>query len=165
MAVTPGVDALGALQTGIAPNRSWTVLNGTARIPLRCHDGSMQHKKSKKEYDSATRTSVTKEMAKPRTTKSARIAELNLDPSRIREQPSITVPGVVEEIIAFPGPGQQEQAQIAIEEADRHYRNLRIDNVLTDENGDEVSLKKGARVEVIVRAEPGNVKYGKPILD
>jgi hypothetical protein len=118
----------------------------------------MLHKKSKKEYGNATLTSVTKEMAKPRTAKSARIAELNLDTSRIREQPSITVPGVVEEIIALPGPGQQEKVQIAIEEADRRYRSLRFDNVLTDENGDEVSLKKGAHVEVIVRAEPGNVK-------
>jgi hypothetical protein len=125
----------------------------------------MLHKKSKKEYGSATLTSVTKEMAKPRTAKSARIAELNLDTSRIREQPSLTVPGVVEEIIAPPGPGQQEKAQIATEEADRRYRSLRFDNVLTDENGDEVSLKKGAHVELIVRAEPGNVKSGKPMLD
>jgi hypothetical protein len=125
----------------------------------------MLHKKSKKEHGNAILTSITKEMAKPRTAKSARIAELNLDTSRIREQPSITVPGVVEEIIAFPGPGQQEKAQIAIEGADQHYRNLRIDNALTDENGDDVSLKKGAHVEVTVKAEPGNAKYGKPILD
>ena len=121
----------------------------------------MLHKKTKKERGNATLTSVTKEMAKPRTAKSARIAELNLESSRIREQPRITVPGVVEEIIAFPGPGQQEKTQIATEEADRRYRNLRIDNALTDENGDDVSLKKGAHVEVTVRAKPGNVKYGK----
>ena len=75
------------------------------------------------------------------------------------------MPGVVEEMIALPGTGQQEKAQIAIEGADQHYRNLRIDNALTDENGDDVSLKKGAHVEVTVKAEPGNAKYGKPILD
>jgi len=142
-----------------------TVLNGTERLPLRCQNGSMLHKKTKKESGNAILTSVTKEMAKPRTAKSARIAELNLDSSRIRVQPSITVPAVIEEIIAFPGPGQREKAQIAIEEADRHYRNLRIDNTLTDENGDDVSLKKGAHVEITVTAKPGNIKYGKPILD
>ncbi len=125
----------------------------------------MLHKKTKKESGNATLTSVTKEMAKPRTAKSARIAELNLDSSRIRVQPSITVPAVVEELIAFPALGQREKAQIAIEEADRRYRNLRIDNTLTDENGDDVSLKKGAHVEVTVTAKPGNIKYGKPILD
>jgi hypothetical protein len=112
----------------------------------------MLHKKSKKENANATLTSVTKEMAKPRLAKSARIAERNRDTSRIREQPNITVPGLVEKIIGFSGPHPQEKAQIAIKQAGRGYRNLRIDNTLTDENGDDVSLKKGAHVEVTVTA-------------
>lgn len=33
------------------------------------------------------------------------------------------------------------------------YREIRIDNTLTNENGDEVSLKPGARVEVTVEAD------------
>jgi hypothetical protein len=35
---------------------------------------------------------------------------------------------------------------------DVHYRDLRIENTLTDEHGDEVKLKKGAHVEVTVTA-------------
>jgi hypothetical protein len=42
-----------------------------------------------------------------------------------------------------------------VEGADRPHRDLRIENILTDENGDDVRLKKGARVEVTVSAEPG----------
>ena len=34
------------------------------------------------------------------------------------------------------------------------YREIRIDNTLTNENGEEVSLKPGAQVQVIVEAEP-----------
>jgi hypothetical protein len=99
-------------------------------------------------------TNVTNEMARPRMAKSARIAELNLDTSRVSGQPSSIVPGIVEEIIPSLRRGQPEKAQIAIEEADPRYRNLRIENTLTDENGDDVSLKKGAHVKVTVTAEP-----------
>jgi hypothetical protein len=37
---------------------------------------------------------------------------------------------------------------------DRRYRDLRIENVLTDEHGDDVKLKKGAHVEVTVASDP-----------
>jgi hypothetical protein len=36
------------------------------------------------------------------------------------------------------------------------HRDLRIENTLTDENGDYVRLKKGAHVQVTVTAEPKN---------
>ena len=39
-----------------------------------------------------------------------------------------------------------------MEGADHLYREIRIDNTLTNENGDEVSLKRGAHVEVTVEA-------------
>jgi uncharacterized protein YfaS (alpha-2-macroglobulin family) len=44
-------------------------------------------------------------------------------------------------------------SQIAVQGADHLYREIRIDNTLTRENADEVSLKPGAQVEVIVEAE------------
>ena len=113
----------------------------------------MLHKKSNKESDNAIRASVRKEMAKPRTAKSARITELNLDTARISEQPSTTMPGTVDKIIPSPRPSQPEKAQIAVGGADPGYRDLRIENTLTDEHGDDVRLKKGAHVEVIVTAE------------
>jgi hypothetical protein len=52
----------------------------------------MSYNKGKKKLSDSTRASVRKEMAKPRITKSARIAERNLDPARIPDQPSITIP-------------------------------------------------------------------------
>jgi hypothetical protein len=70
--------------------------------------------KAKKELTNATRASVTKEMGKPRMARSAKIAELNLDTTRISEQPSVTMPGTVDKIIPSPGPSQPEKAQIAV---------------------------------------------------
>jgi hypothetical protein len=114
----------------------------------------MLHKTAKKQPGNATRASVEKEMARPRMARSARIAELNLDTARIPEQPSTSMPGIVDKIIPSPRPSQPEKAQIAVEGADHRYRDLRIENTLTDEHGDDVRLKKGAHVAVTVTAEP-----------
>jgi hypothetical protein len=97
-------------------------------------------------------------MAKPRMARSARITELNLDTARAREQPSTTVPGIVDKIIPSPRASQPEKAQIAIFGADRTHRDFRIESTLIDEHGDNVKLKKGTHVEVTVTAEP---KRGK----
>jgi len=112
----------------------------------------MRHKK--KEADYTTSVSVEQEMAKPRMARSARIAELKLNRTRIPEPPSTAMPGTVDRILPSPVPSQPEKAQIAVDGADRGYRDLRIENTLTDEHGDNVKLKKGARVEVAVTAEP-----------
>ncbi|HVB55769.1 MAG TPA: hypothetical protein VNE63_04955 [Candidatus Acidoferrales bacterium] len=114
----------------------------------------MLHKKIKKQLGNATRTSVKEEMAKPRMARSAKIAELNLDTARVPEQPSTIMRGTVNKIIPPTRSSQQEKAQIAVGKADHGYRDLRIENSLTDENGDDVRLKKGAHVEVTVAAEP-----------
>ena len=68
------------------------------------------------------------------------------------ENPSVTLPGTVEKIIPPIHPREKEKAQIAIEGADELYQEIRIENSLTDENGDTVHLKKGAQVEVTVEA-------------
>jgi hypothetical protein len=70
----------------------------------------------------------------------------------VTEKPSATMPGVVEKIIKSPW-GEAEKAQIAIETADHLYREIRIENTLTDENGRKVGLKPGAEVEVTVEAD------------
>jgi hypothetical protein len=114
----------------------------------------MRHKKVKEAADNTTRISVENEMAKPRMARSAQIAELNLDPARIPEQPSTTMSGTVDKIIWSPGPSQPEKAQIAVDGADHGYRDLRIESTLTDEHGDDVKLKKGAHVVVTVTAKP-----------
>jgi hypothetical protein len=113
----------------------------------------MAHRKAKKESGNAVRDSVVKEMAKPRMARSAKLTELNLDTSRIPEEPSVTLPGTVDKIIPSPRSRQAEKAHIAVDGADRLYRYLRIENTLTDENGDDVKLKKGAHVEVTVEAK------------
>src|SRR6202521_2225518 len=113
----------------------------------------MLHMKTRKKTGNALHASVTKEMAKPPMARSARIAELNLDTARIPEQPSVTMAATVDHIIPPSRPSQPEKAQSAVDGADHRYRDLRIDNTLTDEHGDDVKLKKGAHVEVTVKAE------------
>jgi hypothetical protein len=113
----------------------------------------MRPKKSKKTLVDATRASVKKEMAKPRIAKSARIAERKLVTTRIRERPSTTMSGTVDRIIPSPRPSQPEQANIVVDAPDKRYRDLRIENTLTNAHGDDVSLKKGAHVDVILTSK------------
>ena len=68
------------------------------------------------------------------------------------DNPSVTVPGKVEKIIEA-SQGEPEKAQISLEKADDLYREIRIENTLTNEDGDEVRLKEGADVEVTVEAD------------
>jgi hypothetical protein len=137
------------------------VQNGTACFPSLCEPECMLHQKAKKEPNKATRARVEKEMAKPRITKSARIAELKLDTTRNPEPPTATVPGTVAKIVPSPSPSKPERAQITVDGPDRRYRDLRIENALTDEHGDDVKLKKGAHVEVTVAAEPNTSPASK----
>jgi hypothetical protein len=69
------------------------------------------------------------------------------------EKPSTTLPGIVEKIIKSPYPGEPEKAQIVVEGGDDLYKEIRIENTLTDEKGEEVRLKQGAEVEVTVEAD------------
>jgi hypothetical protein len=110
--------------------------------------------KVKKKHGETALASVTKEMAKPRMARSARIAELKLDTTRIPEQPSITMPASVHKIILSRWPNQPEKAQIAVDGADRPHRNLRFENTLTNEHGDDVRLKKGPHAEVTITEDP-----------
>jgi len=114
----------------------------------------MLHKKDIKTSDNGTLSSVEKEMGKPRMARSARIAERNLDTTRTARRPSITMTGTVDKIIPPQPPAQTEGAQIAVEGRGRRHQDLRIENALTDENGDDVKLKKGAHVDVTVAAKP-----------
>ena len=86
--------------------------------------------------------------------RSARIAEQKLISARIPARASVSMPGTVDKIIPSPRPRQPEKAQIAVDGAHRPHRDLRIENTLLDENGDDVKLKKGSHVEVKVTAEP-----------
>jgi len=48
---------------------------------------------------------------------------------------------------------EPEKAQISVDEADELYREIRVENALTDENGERVRLKPGAEVDVILEAD------------
>ena len=104
---------------------------------------------SKRRRDKAIRAKVQKEMAKPRMARSARIAELKSDTSRIPEPSSVTVPGTVKKIIPVTS-NQPEKAQVGIDGAAKSHRDFRIEDVLTDEHGDDVKFKKGSTVDVTV---------------
>ena len=70
------------------------------------------------------------------------------------EKPSVNLTGTVEKIIKPMVPSQPEKAQIAVDGADDLYKEIRVENTLVDENGKEVKLKQGAKVEVTVEADP-----------
>jgi hypothetical protein len=61
--------------------------------------------------------------------------------------------GKVEKIIKPVFSGAPEKAQITIAEGEELYREVRVENVLTDEAGEEVGLKPGADVDVVVEAD------------
>jgi len=59
----------------------------------------------------------------------------------------------VQKVLKPIGPLEPEKAQISVDEADELYREIRVENALTDENGERVRLKPGAEVDVIVEAD------------
>jgi hypothetical protein len=74
------------------------------------------------------------------------------------EKPSVRLPGTVEKIITPFHPSEPEKAQITIEVgATPLYKEIRIENTLTDENGKEVKLKEGAKVKIAIEASPSGV--------
>jgi predicted DNA-binding antitoxin AbrB/MazE fold protein len=61
--------------------------------------------------------------------------------------------GTVNKIIKPIVPSEPEKAQVDIEGADDLYREIRIENILTDEHGEEGRLKEGAHVDVSIEAD------------
>jgi hypothetical protein len=61
--------------------------------------------------------------------------------------------GTVEKVIAPLTPSQPEKAQIEVHGADDLYREIRIENVVTDEKREKASLKPGSEVDVTIEAD------------
>jgi predicted DNA-binding antitoxin AbrB/MazE fold protein len=61
--------------------------------------------------------------------------------------------GTVQRVLKPFLPSELEKVQISVDEAEELYREIRIENVLTDENGEKVQLKPGAEVDVVVEAD------------
>jgi hypothetical protein len=74
--------------------------------------------------------------------------------SETERSPSTTLSGTVEKVIKSPDPSVPDKAQINIEHADPLYAEIRVENTLTNEKGQEVALKQGAQVDVTIEADP-----------
>ena len=73
------------------------------------------------------------------------------------DKPNVTLPGTVEKII--PPVGEEpEKAQIKVDGADELYGEVRIENTLRDSDGKQVSLKKGAEVDITIEADAKDTK-------
>lgn len=68
----------------------------------------------------------------------------------------VTLPGTVEKIIPAIGDRIPEKVEIKIEGADDLFSEVRIENKVTDDEGNQAKLKKGAEVEVTIEADKKN---------
>ena len=62
--------------------------------------------------------------------------------------------GKVERVIKPVHPSEPEKAQNTIEDAGHLYREIRVENVLTDNQGEKARLKPGAKVDVFSKPIP-----------
>ena len=69
------------------------------------------------------------------------------------DQAEATLHGTVERVVKSRYPGE-EKAEITVEGADQLYKEIRIENTLTQKGGQEVHLKAGAEVQVTIKAGP-----------
>lgn len=79
-----------------------------------------------------------------------------MHPAKHRRKTKTRLTGTVERIIKPRFAPAPEKAEIVLEEGEPFYREIRIDNKLRDEAGNEVALKPGAPVEVVVEADEEN---------
>lgn len=64
--------------------------------------------------------------------------------------------GTVKKVIK--SPYSKEKAEIDVHEADDLYREIRVENELTDDTGEKASLKPGAEVDVVIEADTDQIK-------
>ena len=114
--------------------------------------------KSKTKLNDTAISDLRKEMAKPRLSRSAQMAKEALNAPGISELLSTTLSGNVDEIILSSDPGQTEKAHISIDGSAPESRGLRIENSLTDQQGNDVRLKLGAHVDVTIKTKRKNKK-------
>ena len=70
------------------------------------------------------------------------------------KKPKTTKPGTVTKVIKSPDPVVPEKAEIDVKGADPLYSEIRVENILVNEDGEQVKLRKGAHVEVTIEADP-----------
>jgi hypothetical protein len=72
------------------------------------------------------------------------------------KNPSITLQGTVDKIIPSLSSNEAGKVQISVDTPNNLYREVRIENTLTDASGGKVSLKLGSPVEVTITAQAGS---------
>lgn len=70
-----------------------------------------------------------------------------------RNRPWRTVPGTVTKILRPSHPAESERVEISIATADDLFREIRIENLLVNVDGQAVRLKEGAHVDITFEAE------------
>lgn len=65
--------------------------------------------------------------------------------------------GKVQKVITSVPPTEPEKVQINIEEAEDLYREIRVENEVTDEAGNKAKLKAGVEVDVVIEADSSAV--------
>jgi len=65
-----------------------------------------------------------------------------------------TLHGSVKKLIKPLDPSEPEKVEIDIHEADDLYREIRIENVVTDGDGGKDKLKQGEDADIILEADP-----------
>jgi len=78
------------------------------------------------------------------------------------DKPVVTLTGVVQKIINPLDSKEPQKVEIAIQEADDLYKEIRIENTLENAAGEKVRLKKGAEVDVHIEA-PVEAIEKKPV--
>jgi hypothetical protein len=75
----------------------------------------------------------------------------------LRTRPWKTLRGIVTKIVRPIHPEEPEKVEIAIEAAEDLFREIRIENTLTNVDGSPVALKNGAEVDVTFEAEATDI--------
>ncbi len=70
-----------------------------------------------------------------------------------RNRPSRTLPALVNKVLLSPYSDCPERVEISIAAADDLFREVRIENVLTNPDGQPVALKSGAQIDVTFEAD------------
>ena len=61
--------------------------------------------------------------------------------------------GTVKKVIKSSYASGKEKVEIDIQNADDLYREIRVENELTDDRGEKASLKEGAEVDIVLEAD------------
>ena len=66
--------------------------------------------------------------------------------------------GTVQKVLKSSHSRDPEKVEIRIDEADDLYKEIRVENVVKDENGEEFQLNPGAKIDVVLEADSNDTR-------